>query len=36
VVEQHGGSLRFAPQQPQGTVFLFTLPAARADAGTPS
>ena len=28
VVEQHGGTLRFAPQQPQGTVFFFTLPAA--------
>ena len=28
VVEQHGGTLRFAPQQPQGTAFFFTLPAA--------
>jgi two-component system sensor histidine kinase DctS len=35
VVEQHGGTLRFAPQQPQGTVFSFTLPAARIDAATP-
>ena len=35
VVEQHGGTLRFEPQQPQGTAFSFTLPAARTDAGTP-
>lgn len=28
VVEQHGGGLRFEPQQPCGTVFRFTLPAA--------
>ncbi len=27
VVEQHGGALVFAPTQPQGTVFTFTLPA---------
>ncbi len=26
VVEQHGGALVFEPNQPQGTVFLFTLP----------
>jgi two-component system sensor histidine kinase DctS len=28
VVEQHGGLLRFEPNQPQGTVFTFTLPLA--------
>jgi two-component system sensor histidine kinase DctS len=27
VVEQHGGALVFAPNTPQGTVFIFTLPA---------
>jgi two-component system sensor histidine kinase DctS len=27
VVEQHGGYLDFSPNQPQGTVFRFTLPA---------
>ena len=27
VVEQHGGSLEFEPNQPRGTVFTFTLPA---------
>ena len=32
VVEQHGGTLRFAPQQPHGTVFFFTLPAAETAA----
>jgi two-component system sensor histidine kinase DctS len=26
VVEQHGGVLRFEPNVPQGTVFIFTLP----------
>ncbi len=26
VVEQHGGTLNFAPQAPRGTVFQFTLP----------
>ncbi len=26
VIEQHGGSLAFEPQAPQGTVFSFTLP----------
>jgi two-component system sensor histidine kinase DctS len=26
VMEQHGGTLSFAAQQPQGTVFTFTLP----------
>lgn len=29
VVEQHGGTLAYAPAQPRGTVFTFTLPAAR-------
>ena len=28
VIEQHGGSLSFAPHTPQGTVFCFTLPLA--------
>lgn len=28
VVEQHGGALEFRPNRPQGTVFVFTLPAA--------
>ena len=28
VVEQHGSALVFAPTQPQGTVFTFTLPGA--------
>jgi two-component system sensor histidine kinase DctS len=28
VVEQHGGALVFEPNQPQGTVFIFTLPAS--------
>jgi two-component system sensor histidine kinase DctS len=28
VVEQHGGTLRFGANQPMGTVFSFTLPAA--------
>ena len=27
VVEQHGGVLLFEPNQPQGTIFIFTLPA---------
>ena len=26
VVEQHGGALRYEPQLPQGTAFIFTLP----------
>jgi len=26
VIEQHGGTLAFEPNRPQGTVFLFTLP----------
>ena len=30
VVEQHGGALRFEANRPQGTVFVFTLPAAPA------
>jgi two-component system sensor histidine kinase DctS len=28
VVEQHGGTLRYAPHAPHGTVFTFTLPVA--------
>ena len=28
VIEQHGGYLGFAPHEPRGTVFTFTLPAA--------
>ena len=28
VVEQHGGTLRYAPHPPHGTVFTFTLPVA--------
>jgi two-component system, LuxR family, sensor histidine kinase DctS len=31
VVEQHGGHLEFEAQQPKGTVFRFTLPAAPED-----
>jgi two-component system sensor histidine kinase DctS len=27
VIEQHGGTLAYAPQSPRGTVFTFTLPA---------
>ncbi|MDB5857152.1 MAG: putative histidine kinase, classic [Ramlibacter sp.] len=30
VVEQHGGYLLFEPNQPQGTIFRFTLPAQAA------
>jgi two-component system sensor histidine kinase DctS len=30
VVEQHGGQLMFEPNQPQGTIFRFTLPAESA------
>lgn len=30
VVEQHGGHLVFEPNQPQGTIFRFTLPAQSA------
>jgi two-component system sensor histidine kinase DctS len=30
VVEQHGGQLVFEPNQPQGTIFRFTLPAQPA------
>jgi two-component system, LuxR family, sensor histidine kinase DctS len=33
VVEQHGGSLRFEPNHPQGTIFRFTLPAEAAGRG---
>ncbi|HET8748052.1 MAG TPA: ATP-binding protein [Ramlibacter sp.] len=32
VVEQHGGHLVFEPNQPQGTIFRFTLPAETAAA----
>jgi two-component system, LuxR family, sensor histidine kinase DctS len=28
VIEQHGGTLFFAPNQAQGTIFTFTLPAS--------
>ncbi len=31
VVEQHGGFLKFEPNQPRGTVFVFTLPVASTD-----
>jgi two-component system sensor histidine kinase DctS len=31
VIEQHGGTLSYAPQQPQGTVFTFTLPVRAQD-----
>jgi two-component system, LuxR family, sensor histidine kinase DctS len=33
VVEQHGGSLRFEPNHPQGTIFRFTLPAEPSGRG---
>ena len=36
VVEQHGGFLGFAPHQPRGTVFTFTLPAVVPEPGMPS
>jgi two-component system sensor histidine kinase DctS len=29
VIEQHGGTLAFESNLPQGTVFTFTLPASR-------
>ena len=35
VVEQHGGFLGFAPHQPRGTVFTFTLPAVVPEQDTP-
>ncbi|GKT16752.1 PAS domain S-box protein [Acidovorax sp. SUPP2522] len=35
VVEQHGGFLGHAPNEPRGTVFTFTLPAASADSSHP-
>ena len=35
VVEQHGGFLGFAPHQPRGTVFTFTLPAVVPEHDTP-
>ncbi|MET0310413.1 MAG: ATP-binding protein, partial [Burkholderiaceae bacterium] len=37
VVEQHGGFLGYAPRDPRGTVFTFTLPAAfnETDAAQP-
>ena len=31
VIEQHGGFLGFAPHEPRGTVFTFTLPIAPAE-----
>jgi len=31
VIEQHGGFLGFAPNEPRGTVFTFTLPASQPD-----
>ena len=34
VVEQHGGALDYAPNQPRGTVFRFTLPAMAAGTAT--
>jgi two-component system, LuxR family, sensor histidine kinase DctS len=36
VVEQHGGFLRFEPNKPCGTVFVFTLPVAFTDAALPN
>jgi two-component system sensor histidine kinase DctS len=33
VVEQHGGELRFEPNQPHGTIFRFTLPLAELPEG---
>jgi two-component system, LuxR family, sensor histidine kinase DctS len=35
VVEQHGGFLAFEPNQPQGTIFRFTLPQVPVFASTP-
>lgn len=35
VIEQHGGSLGFAPQEPRGTVFTFTLPISPPSPDTP-
>ncbi len=35
VVEQHGGSLVFEPNVPQGTIFRFTLPAHPGPAASP-
>lgn len=32
VIEQHGGYLEFEPNQPQGTIFRFTLPAQAGSA----
>jgi len=32
VIEQHGGTLAFEPNLPQGTVFVFTLPVSKAAA----
>jgi two-component system sensor histidine kinase DctS len=31
VIEQHGGTLSYAPHEPQGTVFTFTLPVSVQD-----
>jgi len=35
VAEQHGGSLAFGPNRPQGTIFRFTLPQASVAAAAP-
>jgi two-component system sensor histidine kinase DctS len=35
VIEQHGGFLGFAPHEPRGTVFTFTLPVAATPAPSP-
>ncbi len=34
VVEQHGGFLKFEPNRPRGTVFVFTLPVASTNMAT--
>jgi two-component system sensor histidine kinase DctS len=31
VVEQHGGTLEFVPNPPQGTIFSFTMPTVIAE-----
>lgn len=36
VVEQHGGYLEFEPNQPQGTIFRFTLPAQPVPTSVPT
>ena len=35
VIEQHGGFLAHAASPPQGTIFTFTLPVAKANAASP-